>query len=404
MKGNAAAVVWMDPLFVIPHQMYTGYMTLYMLEFNLSLIQVGIITSISLIARILFMLFSAYITDRLGRRVTTILFDSICWIGGQVFWLIGGSFEIFVIGALVNASVQVVGNSIFCLMLEDSTPDVRFHAYNFLQVASILSGFFAPLGGLLIRNMTIVPAMRMMLTIGLVCVILQVTIRYYLTSETVIGKQKMMEMKHKKIGGIFKSYIPILARIFKNKLLMLVILIRSLNNIQTTIRVTFLIVLLTKGLGFPPENFATFQVITAVITLLVLLFITPNLSANKSNKPLYFGIAIHIVATVLLLVSHNNSNYLLLICNTVLSALATGIITPRIDAISSNILSNEDRTVGNAMMSGILLMLSTPFGYIGGLLSNIDLKLPFVLILVIFILCLILVGVANRIQKEAEIS
>jgi len=145
---------------------------------------------------------------------------------------------------------------------------------------------------------------------------------------------------------------------------------------------------------------ALIQTITATVTLLVLLFVTPYLSRSSNNKPFYFGIITHIVSTILLLIIPSEPNYPLIIGSTILTAIASGIITPRVDALASNILSNEDRTLGNAIMSGILLLISTPFGYISGILSEINLKLPFLLMLIIFILCLILMMVAGRIIKK----
>ena len=49
----------------------------------------------------------------------------------------------------------------------------------------------------------------------------------------------------------------------------------------------------------------------------------------------------------------------------------------------------------------ILYGITAPFGYIGGVLSSISEELPFVLMTLVFIVCLFLVEILGRLDKEA---
>jgi len=95
-------------------------------------------------------------------------------------------------------------------------------------------------------------------------------------------------------------------------------------------------------------------------------------------------------------------NYPLLIISAILIALGTAISTPRIDALVANTIVNEERSVANAIMSVFLLLLSTPFGFIGGILSDVDARLPFLLTLAMFLLCLLLLRIATYIKKKHQ--
>ncbi|MCL2059755.1 MAG: MFS transporter [Oscillospiraceae bacterium] len=402
IKGNARSCVFMEPLFTIPHTMYTSYMTLYMLELGLNKSQVGMITSLGLAAHIFFALISAYITDKLGRRYTTLIFDTIGWVGSQLIWALAQNIYFFAAASIVNAFGRIVMNSWHCLMLEDSKPAIRVHVFNFLQIAGILAGFFAPFGALLINRMTLIPAMRAMLLFSIVSMIALFYIRHNFVTETEMGKQKMEEMKGVSMWGVFKAYVPAIRRILKERLLVIALLLRSLNFIQLTIRNTFLAVLVTERLGFPTETMAVFHVFGAIVTLVTLTLITPYLSQITRRWPISLGIFFHIGATAVLLLSPPAQNYPLLVLSAILIALGTGIAAPRIDALVANTIANEDRSIVNAIVSVIILLLSTPFGYIGGILSDIDPRLPFLLTLSVFLVCLMLLRVAASYEKQRD--
>jgi MFS family permease len=385
----------MEPLFSIPQTMYASYMTLYMLELGLTKVNVGVITSLGLAAHIFFALISAYITDKYGRRYTTLIFDTIGWTGSQIIWALAKNIYFFAAASIVNAFGRIVMNSWHCLMLEDCKPAVRVHVFNFLQIAGILAGFFAPLGVLLINGMTLVPAMRTMLAFSVILMSALFFIRHFFVVETEIGKQKIREMKGVGIFVVFKSYVPAIRRIFKDRLLVVTLMLRSLNFIQFTIRGTFLAILVTERLGFPAETMAVFHVFGAAVTLFTLTIITPYLSHITRRWPIALGIVFHIFATAVLLLSPSSQNFPLLILSAILIALGTGIASPRIDALMANTIINEDRSIVNAIVSVVILLFSTPFGYIGGILSEMDPRLPFLLTLSIFLACLLLLRIAT---------
>ena len=198
---------------------------------------------------------------------------------------------------------------------------------------------------------------------------------------------------------MFKSYIPILIRIVKDKLLVIALILRALSFTQLTIRQTFLAVLITQRLEFPAEVMALFFTINAAVMLLVLLLVTPVPARFTGHWPISVGILFHVIATIVLLLLPV-LNYPLLILSAILIALGTAITSPRIEALVANTVNNEERSVANAIMAVFVLLLTTPFGYISGILSEADNRLPFVLTLSMFLLCLLLLRIATNIEKQ----
>jgi MFS family permease len=201
---------------------------------------------------------------------------------------------------------------------------------------------------------------------------------------------------------VFASYVPALKRILGDKLFVLVLLLRALNTVQLMLRTTFLAVLITGRLGFPAEAVAVFQSVSAAVMLVTLLFAAPLLSRVTRYWPVTAGVLFHTAATAVLLVSPPSQSYLLLAAAAVLTAMGTSVTTPRIEALVANTIVNEERSVANAFMMVIILALTTPFGTIGGLLADIDPRLPFLLTLGIFLLCLLLLYMAHRIERKRK--
>ena len=403
IKSNSTCAL-LEPLFHIPQSMYIGFLTLYKLELGVTLTQVGLITSLGLIIQLFFALISPFVVDKYGRRYTQLIFDFTCMAAVGVLWAVAQNIYFFIIAVILQGTMRIAVISWQCLMLEDNEPDIRIHIFNFLQLSTIIGGFFAPVGAIIVNRYTLVPGMRIILVFFVFCKILHNVLRHFLISETSVGRQKMEEMKGVSILGSLKIYVPVLKRFIKNKLLVIAIAIRALNYAQLLIRQTFLAVLVTNRLGFPAESMAVFYTINSIVMLVMLLFIAPLLAQITRRWPMILGIVFHILATAILLTSPSTQNYPLLIASAVLIAFGTSITTPRIEAMTANIIPNEDRSMANAIMGCISLLISIPIGYIGGVFSSLDARLPFLMTLSIFLISLILLYLAKRMETRQQLT
>src|SRR5215217_4395581 len=75
LTGNPRGCVYTEPLWGIPFNLYVPYVSIYMLALGLSDTQIGTILSISWGFQIIMAFLSGVITDKLGRRRTTLIFD-----------------------------------------------------------------------------------------------------------------------------------------------------------------------------------------------------------------------------------------------------------------------------------------------------------------------------------------
>ena len=88
LKGNARACLWPEPLWGVPYNLYLPYASLYMAALGLSPSEIGYVASINIISQVFFATLSGVFTDKLGRRKTTFIFDTLSWSVPEFIWMI----------------------------------------------------------------------------------------------------------------------------------------------------------------------------------------------------------------------------------------------------------------------------------------------------------------------------
>jgi MFS family permease len=398
IKGNARACVLVEPLWGIPYNLFVAYASVYMLNLGCTQTQVGVVISVKMASMMFFSLIGGYITDRLGRRRTTIIFDLIGWSIPTLIWGFARGFPYFLAGAVINSAYRVVYTSWTCLLVEDSKPEGRVHIYTWVHVAGILSGFFSPLAGIFVRRFGIVPAVRGLYFTAFVSMTVMFLVRNHFTHEPAIGLLKQEETRSISFRAYLRDYRRIVSHLTKNPAILIIFLILALNTIQITLRQTFFAILLTQRLGFPDASIALFPAVQSIVMLGVFLFVMPRIGRYDFKISLSGALLLSTVGVILLIVSPQKS-YPTVIAAAVLTAAGTAVVSPMIEAMLANMIPDKDRAVVTSLLHVLLFALSTPFGYIGGYLSSIDERWPFALIgfaLVLSILLLLILALAAR--------
>ena len=74
LRGNPRGCVYTEPLWGIPFHLYAPYVSVYMVALGLADRQISLILSISWGFQIVLALLGGAVTDKLGRRRTTLIF------------------------------------------------------------------------------------------------------------------------------------------------------------------------------------------------------------------------------------------------------------------------------------------------------------------------------------------
>ncbi len=400
-RGNARACLLVEPMWGVPFNLYAPYASLYMLELGATEMQVGLITSLGLAFQMLFAVASGHITDRLGRRRTSLLFDLLSWTIPTLLWAFAQNVTWFVVAAIINASVRVVHTSWTCLMIEDAPAEQRVHIYSWLQVAGIIAGFVAPLAGILVARLTIVPATRIFYLVAFVSMTAMFFVRNHYTAETQVGLRKMRETSQFRLREALQDYRRVLSMLAHSRYTLIAFLLFAFNNIHLVIRRTFFSILLTEGLGFPSEAVAVFPAVQSVVMLLVFVLAMPALARLTPGLALSTSLAAG-VGGYLLLVASPQGSYPMVVVSSILTAYSSAVCGAIVESVLANAIEDAERAKIMAVLQVFLFAISTPFGALAGVLSEISTALPFVLLILLLAASLALAVSLGRHRSSAK--
>ena len=215
LRGNPRGCVYTEPLWGIPYNLYSPYISIYMLALGVSDKQIGLIVSISWGFQIILALLSGVVTDKLGRRRTTLIFDILSWSLPALISALAQNFWYFLAAGIINSVWRIVHNSWTCLLVEDAEPDQLVDIYTWIYIANIMVGFIAPVAGVLIGAFSLVPTMRALYIFAAVMFTIKAVATYRMTQETGQGQVRLHETRHQsgvQVLGEYKAVFRLLLR------------------------------------------------------------------------------------------------------------------------------------------------------------------------------------------------
>ena len=395
LRGNARGVVYTEALWGIPYNLYAPYVSIYMLAIGLNDVQVGLITSIGMAFQIVSTLLSGAITDKLGRKRTTLIFDTISWSIPCLIWAIAQDFNYFLLAAIVNSIWRVTANSWQCLLVEDTDPKILLDVYSWIYIAGLVAAFFSPITGVLIGQFSLVPSLRGLYLLSFLMMTTKFIVMNGIVSETRRGQVRMHETRGQPLITVVRESPAVLKRILHTPATLVTAALMLLLNICWLVKGTFWSILVTEKLGIPPEYLVIFTFARSIIMLLFFFFVMPRLGDMDVRKPLLIGL-VGLVVSQVILINVPSGGYLPLMVATVLEAACTPLATALLDKLTVITVDAAERARIMAILSVAMLIFTSPFGWIAGQLSEMDRSLPFVLNTALFAIGGVLTLVAIR--------
>ena len=204
LRGNARGCVYTEVLWGIPFNLYAPYVSVYMLALGLVDSQIGLIASVSLVGQFFSSLVSGALTDKYGRKLTTLFSDIIAWSIPVLIWAVAQNFYYFLAAALINSTWRVSMTSWSCLLVEDTDERLLVDVYSLIYVANYVVAFFAPIAGLLIHTFTLVPTMRGLYLLAFVLMTTKFLVMNNMVSETRQGVIRMQETSNQSLFSLLK--------------------------------------------------------------------------------------------------------------------------------------------------------------------------------------------------------
>ena len=399
LRGNGRASVYTEPLWGLSMMLVLPYASVFMLALGVQDTQIGLLATISMLSQVVFGLLSGVITDKLGRRMTTAVFDIIAWAIPCLIWAFAQNFWWFLVASVVNGAWQVTQNSWDCLLVEDVDRAEIPKVYSLIKVAAEFSALFAPIAAILVSTLGLELAVRILYLNAFFIMSVKIWILYRYTTETATGVVRMEQTRGVSIWTSLREYRGVLGLIVRSKGTLFSLAIAAVVGAVALINATFWQVVINQRLGVPDALLPFFPMVRSLLSVLFFFTLIPLLTnARHLKAPTLIGFGVYLAGQLLLVGipspdgGANASTYALLGVCLILDAFGGGILFMLAESLVALHVDVNERSRVMAIQRTVVMLATAPFGWISGWLSSMDRSWPFLLTSALLILGLIVAG------------
>ena len=400
LTGNPRGCVYTEPLWGIPYNLYAPYVSVYMVALGLSDKQIGLIVSISWGFQIVLALLSGVITDKLGRRRTTLIFDILGWSVPALISALAQNFWYFLAAGVINSIWRITHNSWTCLLVEDADPSQLVDIYTWIYIANILVGFVAPLAGVLIGAFSLVSTMRGLYIFAAIMFALKAMVTYRMTQETGQGQVRLHETRHQSVLGVLGEYKGVFRALLHTPQTLYTAGIMLALTVSAMISGSFWAIIVTEKLHVPAQNLAVFPFVKSAVMLLFFFVVMPRINKMHFQLPMVVGF-LGFVASQVLLISAPDRGYFFLVISVLLEACCFAAVSPLVDKMIVLTIDPKERARIQSILYVGIILLTSPFGWIAGTLSEVNKGLPFILNITLYAMGATLAYLAGKSSAKA---
>ena len=389
LQGNARACVLTEPLWGIPYTLYAPFISLYMAALGLSDGQIGLMSTIHLVAQFACALMSGVLTDKLGRRKCTFYFDILAWGVATLLWAFAQNVTWFVVAALFNSIMRVTTNSWNLLLVEDEDDSKLVHLFAIVNIAALLAGFFSPLAFIFVRKFGVVPTMRGLYLLAFVLMTAKFVILLLMSHETRNGEARMKATREASIGSLLRGSGAVLWQMLRTPKTMLTVGLLACFLASKNITDAFWPLLVTSKLGVSEESLSIYATLRTLVMLVCYFTVVPRMTAERFKHPLLLCFLLQAAAKVLLIVMPEGATWLLVL-TVLMEAFSLSLLNPLTESLQMINLDVQERARMLALFYALVLLVTSPMGVIAGWLSQVHRMLPFVLTLGLYAVAIVL--------------
>ncbi|HSK33274.1 MAG TPA: MFS transporter [Propionicimonas sp.] len=386
LRGNGRACVYTEPMWGLSMMLVLPYASVFMLALGLKDQQIGLLASISMLSQVVFGLLSGVITDKLGRRLTTAVFDVVAWAIPCLIWAFAQNFWWFLAASVVNGAWQVTQNSWDCLLVEDVDRGEITKVYSLVKVAGEFSALFAPIAALLVSQFGLVPAVRLLYLNAFLIMSAKILLLYRLTTETAVGRLRREQTRGVSTWRLLGEYRGVLPLILRSKGTIFSLAIAAIVGAVALVNGTFWQVVINQHLGVPDPLLPFFPMVRSVLSVVFFFTVIPWLTHGRHLKrPTLWGFLSYFAGQVLLVLIPAGSGepgwstYALLGACLLLDAFGASILFMLAESLVALHVDRDERSRVMAIQRTVVMLVTAPFGWISGLLSGVDRTWPFIL-------------------------
>ena len=401
LKGNARACTWFEPLWGIPYNLYLPYVTLFMTSLGMSYAEIGYITSITMASQMVFAVLSGVLTDKLGRRLCTVIFDTLGWSIPELLWMFSQNFTWFAVAALFNGMWRVTENSWYLLLVEDTDEKLIMPLNSLAQLMGLLAAFFAPLSKFAVDAFGIVPTMRVFYGMAFVFMTMKFVVLYIFSTETKNGLRRMEKTRNRSVFSMVWECKDVYLNIIREKRMLLTLAILAVYTLIKTLNNDYWALYLCDVLGVREGDVSLFVTLRSLATLVSIFVLVPAANRMSIRKPMLASIACFMASQALLLANPGGALCVpLLVVSVALEAMAVSVLNPMTSAMLFINAEEDERARIVGMVNATVALIVTVFPALVGRLTLISLRIPFCINLAAFVVLGVLGLLITRLPEQ----
>jgi len=343
--------------------------------------EVGFVATVFMLSQVLFAFLSGPIIDKLGRRKATAIFDFIAWSIPCLIWWRAENFWYFLIAAFISGVTMIPSNAWDCLLIEDAEKSEVTSINTLVIVCAQLSVLFAPIAAVLFSRLTLVPAIRILYLNAFVLMTLKIVLLYIFSKETRMGKIRMEESRGKSLFSLLAGYGGVLKIVGKSRGTLFALVITAIVGIVAMINATFWPIIVNRKLLVPEYLLPMFPVFRSLIAITFLFLVIPRLTTGALKLPILTSLLCYFAGqTILIFIPVDGFvKYPMLFVSLVFDGFGLGALLALSRSLVALNVDPDERARVQAILNMVVMALTSPFGWIAGILSGISRDFPFVL-------------------------
>lgn len=397
LTGNARAAIWTEPMWGLSMALVLPYASVFMLALGVRDEQIGLVATVATVSQVGFGLLGGVITDKLGRRATTAVFDIVAWSIPCLIWAFAQNFWWFLAAAVVNGAWQVTQNSWDCLLVEDADRAEIPRLYSLVKVAGDCSAIFAPIAALLVSQYGLEPAVRILYVNAFVIMTGKIAILYRWSTETATGRVRLEQTQGVSTWRLLAQYRGVLSLILHSRGTIFSLALSAVVAAVTLVNGTFWQVVVSQRLGVADALLPFFPLARSVLSVVLFFTVIPRLThVINLRRPTLWGFVVYLAGQLLLVVipaaddGPTASTYALLGLCLLLDAFGAGILFMLTESLVALHVDRDERSRVMAIQRTCVMLAVAPFGWISGWLSSMDRAWPFLLTSALLVVGLVL--------------
>lgn len=211
----------------------------------------------------------------------------------------------------------------------------------------------------------------------------------------------MRETKGQGLLELLRGYAPVLKSVARSPSTLYAAGILAVVSITQMVSGSFWAILATEKLGIPARDLAYFPFAKSAVTMILFFTLTPVLGKLHFRLPMALGFALFAASQILLALAPQGS-YAMLFASVAIEAASVATTSPLVDRLVALSVDPRERARIQSILYVGVIIVSSPFGWIAGELSQADKGYPFVLTAALYAVGSLLALRAGRVESRAD--